>query len=92
LKKILTKNIIIYFNRIIISACDAEKECPKKRLLTKNEIIVNDKKTRDEIVFNQLYQNPQYPIFGYKLRLHLYNLANLNPDLPTAKFDNNPGK
>jgi hypothetical protein len=32
-------------------------------------------------------------LLGYKLRLHLYNLANLNPDLIyQAKFDNNPGK
>jgi hypothetical protein len=39
-----------------------KKVSAEKRLL-KNEIIVNDKKTTDEIVFNQLYQNLTVPCF-----------------------------
>ncbi|MDG2431474.1 BamA/TamA family outer membrane protein [Flavobacterium sp.] len=95
MKKILTKISLFILIGIIISACDAEKRVPaEKRLLTKNEILVNDKKINDEIVFNQLYQKPNSSLFlGYKLRLHLYNLANLNPDSTyQAKFDKNPGK
>ena len=95
LKKILTKISLFILIGIIISACDAEKRVPaEKKLLTKNEILVDGKKTKDEIAFNQLYQKPNSTLFlGYKLRLHLYNLANLNPDSTyQAKFDNNPGK
>jgi outer membrane protein assembly factor BamA len=95
LKKILTKISLFILIGIIISACDAEKRVSaEKRLLTKNEILVNDKKITDEIVFNQLYQKPNSTLLlGYKLRLHLYNLANLNPDSTyQAKFTNNPGK
>jgi hypothetical protein len=95
LKKILTKISLFILIGIILSACDAEKRVPaEKRLLTKNEILVDSKKINDEIAFNQLYQKPNSTLFlGYKLRLHLYNLANLNPDSTyQAKFDNNPGK
>ena len=95
MKKILTKISLFILIGIIISACDAEKRVPAdKRLLTKNEILVNGKEIKDEIAFNQLYQKPNSSLLlGYKLRLHLYNLANLNPDSTyQAKFDNNPGK
>ena len=95
MKKILTKISLFILIGIIISACDAEKRVPNdKRLLAKNEILVNDKKISDEVVFNQLYQKPNSTLLlGYKLRLNLYNLANLNPDSTyQAKFTNNPGK
>lgn len=40
-----------------------------------------------------MYQKPNGKLLGYKLRLNLYNLANLNPDSTyQAKFKNNPGK
>jgi hypothetical protein len=40
-----------------------------------------------------MYQKPNSTLLGYKLRLNLYNLANLNPDSTyQAKFKNNPGK
>lgn len=39
-----------------------------------------------------MYQKPNGTLLGYKLRLNLYNLANLNPDSTyQAKFKNNPG-
>lgn len=64
-----------------------------KHLLVKNEILVNNKAVKNEIVINQLYQKPNSSILGYRLRLNLFNLANPNPDSTYRdKFINNPGK
>ncbi|GAA6765098.1 BamA/TamA family outer membrane protein [Flavobacterium sp. CGRL1] len=78
---------------ILICACNAVKRVPDgKNLLVKNNIIVNGKSTNDENATNQMYQKPNGTLLGYKLRLNLYNLANLNPDSTyQAKFKNNPG-
>lgn len=94
MKKISTKITAFILIAIIICACNSVKRVPTgKLLLTKNEIRVNDKNTKEEIVFNQLYQKPNTTFLGYRLRLNLYNLANLNPDSTyQAKFTNNPGK
>lgn len=55
--------------------------------------MVNNALIRDENVSNQLYQKPNSTFLGYRLRLNLYNLANLNPDSTyQAKFTANPGK
>ena len=94
MKKISTKITAFILIAIFICACNAVKRVPEgKLLLTKNEIKVNDKSTKEEIVFNQLYQKPNTTFLGYRLRLNLYNLANLNPDSTyQAKFTNNLGK
>lgn len=94
MKKISTKIATFILIGIIISACDTTKRVPDgKQLLTKNEILVNDKTTKDEDVINQLYQKPNSSILGYRLRLNLYNIAKQNPDSSyQAKFTNNPGK
>lgn len=94
MKKISTKIATFILIGIIISACDAVKRVPEgKQLLTKNEILVNDKSTKDDDVINQLYQKPNSSILGYRLRLNLFNLANPNPDSSyQAKFTNHPGK
>jgi hypothetical protein len=94
LKKISTKIAAIILLATFICACNAVKRVPEgKLLLTKNEIKVNDKTSKEEILFNQLYQKPNSTFLGYRLRLNLYNLANLNPDSTyQAKFTNNPGK
>ncbi|SEN48167.1 Surface antigen [Flavobacterium sp. CF108] len=78
---------------ILICACNAVKRVPDgKNLLVKNNIVVNGKNTNDENASNQLYQKPNGTLLGYKLRLNLYNLANLNPDSTyQAKFKNHPG-
>lgn len=78
---------------IFISACNAVKRVPDgKNLLIKNNILVNGKSTNDENAANQMYQKPNGTLLGYKLRLNLYNLANLNPDSTyQAKFKKNPG-
>ena len=94
MKKIYTKITAFIVIAILICACNAVKRVPEgKLLLTKNEITVNDKVIKDENVFNQLYQKPNSTLLGYRLRLNLYNLANLNPDSTyRAKFINNPEK
>ncbi|MCI4442106.1 MAG: BamA/TamA family outer membrane protein [Lentimicrobium sp.] len=94
MKKISTKIATFILIGIIISACDTVKRVPNgKQLLTKNEIIVNDKATKDDDVINQLYQKPNSTLLGYRLRLNLFNLANPNPDSSyQAKFTNHPGK
>lgn len=95
MKKISTKIAAFILIAIFICACNAVKRVPYgKQLLTKNQITVNGKATKSETVFNQLYQKPNSTLLlGFPLRLHLYNLANLNPDSTyQAKFTNNPGK
>jgi outer membrane protein assembly factor BamA len=95
LKNISTKIAAFILIAILICACNAEKRVPEgKLLLTKNEVLVNDKRTKEEIIFNQLYQKPNSTLLlGFRLRLNLYNLANLNPDSTyQAKFTNNPEK
>ena len=89
-----TKIIAFLLIAILICACNAVKRVPDgKNLLVKNNILVNGKSTNDEIASNQMYQKPNGKLLGYKLRLNLYNLANLNPDSTyQAKFKNNPGK
>ena len=94
MKKISTKITAFIVIAILICACNAVKRVPEgKLLLTKNEITVNNKVIKEENVFNQLYQKPNTTLLGYRLRLNLYNLANLNPDSTyQAKFTNNPEK
>lgn len=95
MKKISTKIAAFILIATLILACNAEKRVPDgKQLLMKNQIAVNGKTTKEENIFNQLYQKPNSTLLlGYRLRLNLYNLANLNPDSTyQAKFTNNPGK
>ena len=94
MRNIATKISLLILIGVIISACNATKRVPKgKLLLTKNEILVNDKKEKSDNVTSQLYQKPNTSILGYRLRLNLYNLALKNPDSTyKAKFIKNPGK
>ncbi len=95
MRKISTKIAAFILITTLILACNAEKRVPDgKQLLMKNKIAVNGKATKEEDIFNQLYQNPNSSLLlGFRLRLNLYNLANLNPDSTyQAKFTNNPGK
>ncbi|KAF2515936.1 translocation and assembly module lipoprotein TamL [Flavobacterium foetidum] len=89
-----TKITAFILMAILICACNAVKRVPDgKNLLVKNNILVNGKPTNDEKADNQMYQKPNGTLLGYRLRLNLYNLANLNPDSTyQAKFKNKPGK
>ncbi|OYQ38362.1 hypothetical protein CHU92_05425 [Flavobacterium cyanobacteriorum] len=59
----------------------------------KNEIQVNgEKKTEDELK-DQLYQQPNTNILGYRLRLNLYNMAKQNADSSyRAWLERKPGR
>jgi len=94
LKNNSTKITAFILIATLICACNAVKRVPDgKNLLVKNNILVNGKSTNDEIATNQMYQKPNGKLLGFKLRLNLYNLANLNPDSTyKAKFDNHPGR
>ena len=94
MKKNSTKVVAFLLIAIFISACNAVKRVPEgKFLLTKNQILVNNKAIKDEAAFNQMYQTPNGTIAGFRLRLALYNAANLNPDSTyQAKLSNKPGK
>lgn len=62
-------------------ACSLTKRVPNnQRLLTANEILVNNKKESSEELTTQIYQQPNSDILGYRLRLQLYNMAKVNPD------------
>lgn len=94
MKKNSTKVVAFLLIAILITACNAVKRVPDgKFLLTKNEILVNNKSIKDPIAFEQMYQNPNSTLGGFRLKLALHNLANLNPDSTyRAKFTTHPGK
>jgi len=87
LKKHVTKISLFILIGLIIVSCNVTKKVPAgKRLLVKNEITVDNKETKQEDVFIQLYQKPNSSILGYRLRLNLYNLAKKNADTSYAKW------
>ncbi|MDM1044175.1 BamA/TamA family outer membrane protein [Myroides sp. 1354] len=64
-------------------SCSLTKNVPEDYdLLMENSIVINDKKTSKEEIYNQLYQQPnsRFPVIGSRLRLNLYNLARQNAD------------
>lgn len=55
--------------------------------------MVDDKKINSEAITELVYQKPNSSILGYRLRLNLYNLANLKHDsIYQSKFVKNPEK
>lgn len=89
-----TKIVLILLTAVLISACDAVKKVPANRhLLTKNKLVVDGKTVNDEEIVAQIVQQPNSAIFGYKLRLHMYNLAKTNTDsIFRAKYTKDPEK
>ncbi len=79
---------------ILISGCNAEKRVPAtKQLLVKNKIYKNDKVLKDQNIYDQLYQQPNSSILGYRMLLNIYNLANPSPDSTfNAKYKNKEKK
>lgn len=94
MKKSFTKISLFILTGLIIFGCNTLKRVPKgKNLLAKNTILVDGKKNNVEDVFNQLYQKQNSSIFGYRLRLNIFNLAKQKTDsIYRAKFASNPKK
>lgn len=94
MKNITAKISLFILIGVIISGCSTTRRIPNgKKLLAKNEIIVNNKSENSENIVSQLYQKPNSDILGYNLRLHIYNLAKPNPDSSyKAKFIKDPEK
>lgn len=83
--------ILIVSVRCLLS-CDAAKRVAEDEyLLTKNTIMVNDKKSNSIDLNNLLHQKSNRKIAGIPLRLYIYNLARPNRDsLFEAWLDKNP--
>lgn len=94
MKNNTTKIALIILSAWAFYSCSLTKRVPEgKHLLDKNEIIVNGEKDKDDAVKAQLYQQPNTSIFGYHLRLHLFNLAKPNADSSyLAWLDRKPGR
>ncbi|WP_449406767.1 translocation and assembly module lipoprotein TamL [Myroides fluvii] len=79
----LSKIVFILIISACFFSCSLTKNVPEDYdLLMENSIVINDKKTSKEEIYNQLYQQPnsKFPVIGSRLRLNLYNLAKQNAD------------
>lgn len=81
MKKYLAKISLIILFVSLFYACDAVKKVPDgKMLLVSNEIIVNKKKVKDAAISGKILQVPNTRLLGLPLGLHLYNIADSQPD------------
>ena len=94
MRNITAKISLFILIGVIISACNSTRRVSNgKKLLTKNDILVNGKIETNEDLTNQLYQKPNSALLGYRLRLNIYNLAKPNPDSSyKAKYIKSPEK
>jgi len=66
---------------LIISGCNTLKKVGEDELLlTKNSILVDEKKVSNSEINGLISQKPNSNVLGYPLKLNLYNLAKENPD------------
>ncbi len=83
MKYTLTKISLIIGLLSLFLSCNAVKRVPDdKFLLTENTIMVDSVKVKGAGVYSQLAQkpNPTIPLIGFPLGLHIYNLADPEPD------------
>ncbi len=94
MKNCFTKISLFILIGLFISSCSSIKKVPNgKKLLVKNDVIVNGTLSKSEDVNNLIYQKPNTTLLGYRFRLNLYNMALQNPDsVYKSKFINHPGK
>lgn len=81
-------SLFIVFISLLYS-CNAVKQVPDGEfLLTENTILVDSTKIKDAGVYSQLAQkpNPTIPLIGVPLGLHIYNLADPQPDSTYLKW------
>ncbi len=62
-------------------SCNVNKRvADSAHLLQKNNIYIDSAKTNDIKLYEQLYQKPNSRLLGIPVRLHIYNLASVDPD------------
>lgn len=77
----LSKITLLFVIGTIIYSCSLVKRVPdSKKLLTKNEVFVNDELTKEDRVNNLVLQQPNTRFLNYPFGLILYNSAKPNPD------------
>lgn len=79
--KMYHAKIGLLFLAVAISSCNALRRVNEDELLlTKNHIVANDEKVVDAAIQSLILQKPNSALFGYPLRLNLYNLGKVDPD------------
>ncbi len=89
MKRDLTKISLFIVLISLFFSCNAVKRVPDgKYLLTENTILVDSVKTKDAGVYSQLAQKPNtsIPLLGIPFGLHIYNLADPQPDSTYYKW------
>jgi outer membrane protein assembly factor BamA len=89
-----TKIALIILSGWVLYSCSLVRRVPEgKHLLEKDQITVNGEVKKDEVVADQLYQHPNSNILGYRLRLHMYNMAKVDADSSYHEWlDRKPGR
>lgn len=83
MSKTLTKISLILGLTVLLGSCNAVKRLQENELLLmENNIVVDGEKIKDSDPFSLIAQkpNPRIPVLGIPLGLHIYNLAETNPD------------
>lgn len=81
MKQQLSKILILILIAGQLISCNAVKRVgEEEHLLTKNTVIINDKKDKRETIDKLLIQDPNKKLVNIPLRLHVYNLARPNRD------------
>lgn len=81
MKNYLAKIGLFILIASVFNACNAVKNVPDgQQLLVANEIYVNQSKVKNLDLTEKITQIPNTKLLGSPLGLHLYNLANQNPD------------
>jgi len=94
LNRHFAKISLFFLSLLFLISCNAVKRVEgDNKLLTNNEIYVNNEKINETRIYNQLYQEPNTKFLGIPLRLHFYNLARPNIDsILSEKYLENESK
>lgn len=77
----LSKITLLFVIGTIIYSCSLVKRVPEsEKLLTKNEVFVNEELIKEDRVNNLVVQQPNTKFLNYPFGLLLYNSAKPNPD------------
>ncbi len=89
MKHNLTKISLFIVLISLFFSCNAVKQVPDgKYLLTENSILVDSVEIKNKGVYSQLAQKPNttLPLIGIPVGLHIYNLADSQPDSTYYKW------